>query len=58
MNASDTKERLTSGGFMGILSVLMQLRKVRNTPDHKASVAHVKQHLGALPHPQPAPIFI
>ena len=28
MAASDTRQKLTSGGYLGMLNVLMQLRKV------------------------------
>lgn len=34
MASSDTKERLSSGGFLGILNVLMQLRKASSTALH------------------------
>ncbi|KAK9788325.1 hypothetical protein WJX73_009601 [Symbiochloris irregularis] len=33
MASSETRNRLSSGGFLGILNVLMQLRKVCNHPD-------------------------
>ena len=34
MSASDTRQKLTGGGYLGMLNVLMQLRKARRISAH------------------------
>ena len=46
MSASDTRQKLTGGGYLGMLNVLMQLRKVRAGP-RWALWLRLRQHSAA-----------